>query len=593
MSAKGFYEGLAIEAQGSIARLGRRATLVSWLRVAMFVAIVAGIYLLWDSSTLCILSSIVGLAIFLLLIKYHDRLLRLKARQETKLHLAQSRLRVIAGDLSCQPQGNSHIDQMHRFSFDLDIFGTNSLFSMLDSTATAIGATHLAQWLKNPLTDNNAIVARQKAIKELAQMNTLRTEFHASGKTIEKEEQQDTPDFSNRPSFHLPTPLIILAYCAAPILIAAIILNAMGFIPGTAIIWLIVGYLFMASLASKKISKLHQWLCSTVESLTIREQLFQQIESTQFSSPLMIELQNNLRHNETNASRLIKRLSRHLKSLDQRYNAVGFILFNGTMLWDIIIINHIDRWMKRYGDNLTTWLNTLGEIDALCALATYAFENPEYTYPQIDSTGKTIMQAEEMGHPLIHKSSRINNPLPAMAQQSFLIITGANMAGKSTYLRTIGINYLLAMVGAPVAAKSMTFTPASLFTGLRANDSLAKGESYFFAELKRLQAVVNEASQGKPMFILLDEILRGTNSADKQRGSLALVKKLITLPIGGVLATHDLVLGSLANEYPNNISAYCFEAEIKGDNLTFDYTLHDGVAHNLNAYFLMEKMGIV
>ena len=149
------------------------------------------------------------------------------------------------------------------------------------------------------------------------------------------------------------------------------------------------------------------------------------------------------------------------------------------------------------------------------------------------------------------------------------------------------------MVGAPVAAKSMIFTPASLFTGLRANDSLANGESYFFAELKRLQAVVDEASQGKPMFILLDEILRGTNSADKQRGSLALVKKLITLPIGGVLATHDLVLGNLANEFPNNISAYCFEAEIKNDNLTFDYKLRNGIAHNLNAYFLMEKMGIV
>ncbi|MBR6640019.1 MAG: hypothetical protein IKL35_06635 [Muribaculaceae bacterium] len=593
MSAKGFYEGLAIETQGSIASLSRRATLVSWLRVAVFIAIVAGIYLLWDSSTLCILSSVAGLAIFLFLIKYHDRLLRLKARQETKLHLAQSRLRVIAGDLSCQPQGRTHIDQMHRFSFDLDIFGADSLYSILDSTATSIGASHLAHWLKNPLTDNDAIVARQKAIKELAQMNTLRTEFHASGKTIEKEERQETPDFSNRPSFHLPIPLTILAYCAAPTLIAFIILNAMGFIPGTAIMWLIVGYLFVASLASKKTSKLHQWLCSTVERLTSREQLFQQIENTQFQSSLMINLQNNLKQNNENASQSIKRLSRLLKSLDQRYNAVGFILFNGTMLWDITIINRIDRWMEKYGDNLTTWMNTLGEIDALCALATYAFENPEYTYPQIDATGKTIMQAEEMGHPLIHKSKRINNPLPIMAQHSFIIITGANMAGKSTYLRTIGINYLLAMVGAPVAAKSMIFTPASLFTGLRANDSLANGESYFFAELKRLQAVVDEASQGKPMFILLDEILRGTNSADKQRGSLALVKKLITLPIGGVLATHDLVLGNLANEFPNNISAYCFEAEIKDDNLTFDYTLHEGVAHNLNAYFLMEKMGIV
>lgn len=593
MGVEQYYKGLAVEAQAHISALSRRATNVSWLRVVVFVAIIASIYLLWDNSTMCLIASIAGFTFFLGLAKYHDRLLRLKAKQETKLHLAQSRLRVISGDLSQQPQGNKHIDQLHRFSFDLDIFGENSLFSMLDSTATSIGATHLAEWLKNPLTNHNAINARQEAIGELSQMNSLRTEFHTSGKTIEQEDRQEIPDFENRPSFKLPLALTILAYCAAPIFILVIILNVLNIFSGSSIIWLVMGYLTIASIISKKIGKLHQWLYSTVERMTSREQLFQQIENTQFHSSLMVELQNNLKQHDEKASQSIKRLSRLLKSLDQRYNAVGFILFNGTMLWDIIIINRINRWMNKHGDNLAKWLKTLGEIDAICALATYAFENPEYIFPKIDLTGKTIMQAEEMGHPLIHQSKRVNNPLPCMAQHSFIIITGANMAGKSTYLRTIGINYLLAMVGAPVAALSMTFTPALLFTGLRANDSLANGESYFFAELKRLQAVVNEASQGKPMFILLDEILRGTNSADKQRGSLALVKKLITLPIGGVLATHDLALGLLADEYPQNISSYCFEAEIKGDSLTFDYKLHKGIAHNLNAYFLMEKMGIV
>ena len=203
------------------------------------------------------------------------------------------------------------------------------------------------------------------------------------------------------------------------------------------------------------------------------------------------------------------------------------------------------------------------------------------------------MEAAEMGHPLIGKSSRVNNPLPPMTPHSFIIITGANMAGKSTYLRTIGINYLLAMTGAPVAAKAMTFSPTMLFTGLRTNDSLADGESYFFAELKRLQSVVESASTGQRMFILLDEILRGTNSADKQRGSLGLIKKLIKLPVSGLLATHDLALGVLAEEYPQNISSYCFEANIEGDNLTFDYKLRKGTAHNLNAYFLMQHMGII
>lgn len=593
MGVEQYYKALADGAQAHISSLSRRATQVSWLRVVVFAATIASIYWLWDNSTMCLIASIAGITFFLGLARYHDRLLRLKAKQETKLHLAQSRMRVISGDLSQQPQGNNHIDQMHRFSFDLDIFGANSLFSMLDSTSTSIGAAHLAQWLKNPLTNHDAIIARQEAIGEISQMNSLRIEFHASGKTIEQEERQEIPDFENRPSFKLPMALTILAYCAAPIFILVIFLYILNIVPGSSIIWLIAGYLTIASIVSKKIGKLHQWLYSTVERLVSREQLFQQIENTKFQSSMMIELQNNLKKDNKKASQSIKRLSRLLKSLDQRYNAIGFILFNGTTLWDIIIINLINRWMNKHGENLAKWMKTLGEIDAICALATYAFENPEYTYPQIDTTGKTIMQAEEMGHPLIHKSKRINNPLPIMTQHSFIIITGANMAGKSTYLRTIGINYLLAMVGAPVAAKSMTFTPASLFTGLRTNDSLANGESYFFAELKRLQAVIDEASQGKPMFILLDEILRGTNSADKQRGSLALVKKLITLPIGGVLATHDLALGLLADEYPQNISSYCFEAEIEGDSLTFDYKLHKGVAHNLNAYFLMEKMGIV
>lgn len=593
MDAKLFYEQLLHDANDRIAGLGSRVTKISWLRIALFAATLCGVYLTWGATADCWIVVGVGVILFVAAAKYHDRLLRLRAVEESKRRLAESRIAVIEGDLSCQPLGEKHIDQMHRFSYDLDLFGRCSLFSMLDSTATPAGADRLASWLKEPLLDADAIEQRQRAIDELSTMASLRIDFHAAGKTIGSDREVGDTDFKKRPSFKLPVLLTVASYIAGPLFVTAVLLAATDFIPGLWVMWLMIGYLTLAGCYSKHIGKLHSWLNSTVENLTAREALFRQIENAPFKSALTAGLQNEFQHNGEKASHLIKRLSRQLKSLDQRYNAAGFLIFNGTMLWDFRVIGNINRWLNRHGDCLDRWYRALGEIDALCALATYAFENPEYVYPCIDREGKTIMKAADLGHPLIGKSRRVCNPLPEMPQKSFIIITGANMAGKSTYLRTIGINYLLALIGAPVAATAMTFSPTKLFTGLRANDSLADGESYFFAELKRLQAVVKEASNGEPMFILLDEILRGTNSADKQRGSLALVKRLITLPVAGALATHDLVLGALAEQYPDNVSSYCFEAEIKGDSLTFDYTLHKGIAHNLNAYFLMEKMGIV
>ncbi len=585
---KEYYSYLSSSAKDKISQLTRKAAIVSWSRVIIFIAAIAGAYALSSWAT-----AAGGLIIFFILVRYHDRLLRAKARQETLLQFAEARLRVGGGDLSGQPSGERHIDSMHHFSYDLDIFGENSLFSMLDSTATPIGADTLANWLKNPLLDSEQITLRQQAVAELSKLNSLRSEFHASGKTIEKESQAKAPDFANIPSFRLPAALTALAYIAAPLFAAVLTLSILGIIAASSVVWIIILYLAIAALTSKRIGILHQWLCATVEALTARKELFMQIEKAEFSSALMNSLKGSLSCNGTDASQIISRLARLLKSLDQRYNAAGFILFNGTALWDIIVIDRVSRWMKKYSGKLPEWQKTLGEIDALSALGTFAFENPDYAYPNIDNDGKIILQAEEMGHPLILRTKRVDNPFNAMRQHSFAIVTGANMAGKSTYLRTVGINYLLAMAGAPVAASRMVFTPSVLFTGLRANDSLANGESYFFAELKRLQAVVKEAEQGYPMFILLDEILRGTNSADKQRGSLALVRRLINLPVAGILATHDLALGALAGEFPENITAYCFEAEINGDKLSFDYKLRKGVANNLNAYFLMEKMGIV
>ena len=596
MDAKNYYRQIADESTAKISHINHKSRIVSWCRVVIFALTITGIAFTWHNSVMAWSIAVIGAVLFLTAAKYHDNLLRKRAIQEVRKAIAESRLRVLDGDLSRQPQGNRFIDQLHPFTYDIDVFGRCSLYSMLDSTATPMGTDMLAQWLSNPLSDADEIIARQQAIKELSAMNELRTSFHATGIALDGDTDGDLlpmSDFSHIPSFELPLWQKITATVAAPIFLTVLILAVSGIIPATSVIWLMVAYLIIAGTASKRTGRLHEWLQKSVNMLTARANLFRSIENADFQSPLLSDLSQSLKSGEIPASKLIRQMASHLKQLDQRLNAAGFMLFNGTVLWDLAVNMRINRWMKRNAGSLARWQSILGQIDALCALATFSFENPQYVFPEIDHSGNTIIRASELGHPLIHRGKRIDNPLPEMGQHSFIIITGANMAGKSTYLRTVGINYLLATIGAPVAARSMTFTPVKLFTGLRATDSLADGESYFFAELRRLQSVVNEASQGQPMLILLDEILRGTNSADKQRGSLALVRKLVTLPVAGILATHDLALGALADEFPDNVSAYCFEAEINGDNLTFDYRLHSGIAHNLNAYFLMEHMGIV
>ncbi|KAA6307601.1 DNA mismatch repair protein MutS, partial [termite gut metagenome] len=254
---------------------------------------------------------------------------------------------------------------------------------------------------------------------------------------------------------------------------------------------------------------------------------------------------------------------------------VAFIL-NGLFFRELHQIMKIEAWKENYASDLPRWLEAVGETDALCSLATYAYNHPGYTYPQIATTSFR-MCAEAMGHPLMHREKCVRNDIIMQQRPFFLIITGANMAGKSTYLRTTAVNYLLACMGVPVCADKMEFYPAKLVTGLRTSDSLNDNESYFFAELKRLKFIVDELRAGEELFVILDEILKGTNSTDKQKGSFALIKQLITLQTNGIIATHDLQLGTLADTFPENIQNFCFEAEINNNELTFSYQLKKGI----------------
>jgi DNA mismatch repair ATPase MutS len=251
----------------------------------------------------------------------------------------------------------------------------------------------------------------------------------------------------------------------------------------------------------------------------------------------------------------------------------------------------LEKWKSRNDRKLEKWFDSLYAVDELNSFAGFAFNHPEVVYP-VFSEKDFKLEASGMKHPFIDRRTCVGNDSHIKGWKDFQVITGANMAGKSTYLRTVGINLVLAMTGGPVLAKSFVFKPVDLFTSITTSDSLQDGESYFFAELKRLKQMIDLLENGNKMFIILDEILRGTNSADKRKGSKSLISQLVRLGASGFIATHDLALGELKKEFPEHVENKRFEVEIINDELYFDYKLKEGISQNLNATFLMKKMGI-
>jgi DNA mismatch repair ATPase MutS len=305
----------------------------------------------------------------------------------------------------------------------------------------------------------------------------------------------------------------------------------------------------------------------------------------------LCEMQKKVRQ-PVSASKVFHQLKSLVEQFEYRQNIlVGFFL-NSFFLWDIRCVYKLWNWHNLHHKKLNEWLNVISETDAIISLANFANNHPEFIYPEIQESD-FIFQATTLGHPLLHKNKRICNDFEINGWSKVMIITGANMAGKSTFLRTVGVNLILARTGAPVCAEKMIFTPIEIYTNMRTTDSLLKDESYFYAELKRIKGVLDWLQKGERIFVILDEMLKGTNSVDKLNGSKELLRKLVQFKSVSLIATHDLKLSEMENEFPQQVFNKCFEIRIENDDLVFDYKLSDGVTKTMNATFLMKKMGII
>lgn len=590
------YQHIIENTLEKLSKLKKQIHLISTIRIGLFLAGVAGIIYFFSSGWLVISAiSIFTFIPFLALVKYHNKLFYKKEYMETKVLVNENELSAINYQYSCFDSGKEYIDPSHPYSFDLDLFGDNSLFQYVNRTSTSFGKEKLACWFKSPLNKKEKIEERQKAIKELAPELSFRQKFLITGMLYKGEsaDKKELLSWASAKSVYKENKILRTAQYAVPsINLIILILAALGIVSFNLLGLSFIFFLFCSITLSRGITKMQAVYGKKLQILSTYAGLMGLIEQREMKSDVLKQIQGELIRNHETASSSINRLTALMNGLDQRSNILIAAALNGFMFWEVHQVIKIESWKEIHAGFLPSWLDAVGEIDALCSLATYSYNHPDYSYPII--TDKSfVLKATAMGHPLMNRDKCVKNDVDIHKRPFFVIITGANMAGKSTYLRTIGVNYLLACIGAPTCSKEFELYPAQLMTSLRTSDSLTDNESYFFAELKRLKAIIDRLTAGEELFIILDEILKGTNSMDKQKGSLALLRQLIRLNTNGIIATHDLLLGTLIEQFPENIRNYCFEAEITHNELIFSYLMKEGIAQNMNACFLMNKMGIV
>jgi DNA mismatch repair ATPase MutS len=341
----------------------------------------------------------------------------------------------------------------------------------------------------------------------------------------------------------------------------------------------------------KKIGQLHNRLSKMVDELETLSRSIETIEKENFAAPLLKDLQHQYKQELTSASNKIKQLKKILDRLDVRFNVVLVLPLNLLLLWNLQQMLQLEKWKKENDADVTHWFDTLGVYEALMSFAVLHFNNPAWAFPTFKEE-HFFIEAEELGHPLIAAGKRVNNFIKIDHKASVMLVTGSNMAGKSTYLRSIGINVILAMAGAPVCAAKFSLSPVQLISSMRISDNLEESTSTFYAELKKLKTVIDKVNNKEKVFVLLDEILRGTNSLDRHTGSEALIKQLVKQGAAAILATHDLDLASLQENYPGNIFNYHFDVQVNNEELYFDYRLKPGVCNSLNASILMKKIGL-
>jgi len=565
-------------------------SLLRLLSIALFLFFM--FYYIKTDQILYVILAVLSFAGFIVLMRIHSRLSFQKLLAETLLKINQNEIAFLKREKTPFENGAEFIDFHHPYAYDLDIFGDHSLFQNLNRTASFIGKKTLAELLLNTLPQRE-ILENQEAVKELKSKIDWRQEFQALAIIGEdsKQSYEAIKYWNSLKNNSLPKVLIALSIIL-PVTFFGFL--TAYFITSKTILLSYLTYVFIANLIvlGRSLKRIQSEIAKADNIDKIVKQyslLIEKIEKESFQSKKLLHLQEQLNFKNAKASQHLKQLSELFSRMDTISNFVTAILFNGTFLFNLHVLKALLKWKEDYASEMNHWIAIIGEIEALNSLANLAYNNEDFVFPEINSEYK--IEFTNLSHPLLNPATRIGNDTQFFPQ-SFVILTGSNMSGKSTFLRSLGINMVLTGIGSVVCASKAKVHPLPVLVSMRLSDSLSDSESYFFAEIKRLKQIM-DALENQPAFVLLDEILRGTNSDDKRNGTIEVVKKIISKKAIGAIATHDIEVCLTTNDYPEILTNQCFEVEIRNNDLYFDYKLRNGICKNKSATFLMQKMGVI
>lgn len=588
-----FYNKHISELQVSLQQLYKKRNLLGWLRFAALVVTAFVVYNIWGAAPVIIVAVIIaGAALFLFIVSKDTDNKENIGNLETLVAINKQEIEYNKGNYYDRYDGKNIEPENHAYANDLDLFGKASLYQYINRCNAEKARALLAERLLQPL-NKEQILLHQEAAKELASKPVWRQQLQAFGQKekitthtenrvlnwLNDEEKHFTNAFWE--TFKYMYPCITLS-----------VFGVYLFGLNTAIFSLLVFVFYISGLViSKKITATYNLLSKIVPEIDVLFNQLNLFEKETFQSRLLLRAQNQLKHDTLNASQEIGHLKSILNRFDVRLNVFAFIVLNTFLWWDLHQMMALKKWKTQNKSLVPKWFNVIASIEVVNTIATLAFNHPEWCYPVITDV-HFALDGKAIGHPLIPQQQRVNNSFTITGIAKVDLITGSNMAGKSTFLRSLGINMILAYTGAPLCAKNFTLSISRLMSSMRITDNLAENTSTFYAELKKLKSIIEVVKSPEKVFILLDEILRGTNSLDRHTGSAALIKQLIRENAVALIATHDVELAKLENDYPANISNYHFDVQVAGEELYFDYKLKDGICTSLNASLLMKKIGI-
>lgn len=594
MQPEEYYNKRFTELETSLSNLFTKKNRLGWARFFVMLCIAGAVYFLLPFGWLyVIVASLILICVFVKLV-FTD-IDNSKAINHTTqlIELNKNEIKALNGHYLHFEDGSLYTPHEHLYSNDLDIFGKASLYQYINRTVSAMGGAAIANWLLNPVNEE-IILKRQTASKELHNKTEWRQALQAFGKEKKIERStylrlqqwiQEENSFINNRFW------MVLQFAAPAIMITVITLNLFDILNNPVRNLFLLASAIMAFFISRKVVPLHEKVSKLTEELEVLSDSIRLIENENFTSPLLIEFQSVYKQKQSTASGEMRKLKGIVQKMDWRLNPVVFVPLAVLFQWDLQQVIALEKWKRRNNKSIIEWFEALGNFEAISSLATLHFNHPDWCFPELKNE-HFFIKGKEIGHPLINKTKRVNNNIDINSKGIIMLVTGSNMAGKSTYLRSIGINAVLTMAGAVTCAKSFTLSPVQLITSMRIADNLEENTSTFYAELKKLKTIIEKVNNGEKVFILLDEILRGTNSLDRHTGAMALTKQLIKQQAAGIIATHDVELAKLKDNYPANILNYHFDVQVSNGELYFDYKLKEGICTSLNASILMKKIGI-